>query len=93
MSIRPSTLPHKTIIESLKSQGLDQHSISIIEEMYREAGTQIDGTGYRIALRRGIKQGDTLSPLLFNIVMDPLVRALQDEGVYSWKVDRWPGLC
>ena len=73
------TVPHEAILGSLRAQGVDSHTVSHIRDMYSNVYTQI-GSGDRIALQRGVKQGDPLSPLLFNLVLDPLVRALQQEG-------------
>jgi hypothetical protein len=48
--------------------------------MYTNVHTRIRGTGSDIPLVRGVKQSDPLSPLLFIMVMDPLIRDLQRKG-------------
>jgi hypothetical protein len=74
------TVPHEAIFGALNSQGIDSHTIGIIRDMYTGIRTRINGVGSSIPLERGVKQGDPLSPLLFNMVMDPLIRNLQRKG-------------
>jgi hypothetical protein len=42
--------------------------------------TRINGKASDIPLVRGVKQGDPLSPQLFNMVMDPIIRDLETKG-------------
>jgi hypothetical protein len=74
------TVPHEAILRALSSQGVDEHTFAHISDMYSGIRTRINGKGSDIPLVRGVKQGDHLSPLLFNMVMDPLIRDLQRKG-------------
>jgi retron-type reverse transcriptase len=74
------TVPHEAILRAMSSQGYDGHSIALISDMYTNVHTRIRDTGSNIPLMRGVKQGDLLSPLLFNMVMDRLIRDLQRKG-------------
>ncbi|CAL7932765.1 unnamed protein product [Xylocopa violacea] len=77
---------HPTAIEhALISKGIDQHTIKYIMSTYSDAETILECHGERsspIKMRRGVRQGDTDSPILFNIVMDELVSSINPtDGV------------
>jgi hypothetical protein len=70
------TVPHEAMLALLSSQGTDVNTIAHIRDMYANIHTKINGTESFIPLGRGAKQADLLSPLLFKMVMDPLIRDL-----------------
>ena len=60
------------LLNSLSSQGTNKTYINIIKHFYSNAKsvvrTEIDSKCFR--LRRGVLQGDTISPILFNITLN-----------------------
>ncbi|NXU79263.1 PO21 protein, partial [Oreotrochilus melanogaster] len=77
------TVSHQHIITSLKERGVDDHIISLIANMYHNTNTRIklsDGQSDPISIQIGVKQGDPMSPLLFNLAVDPLLNKLETIG-------------
>ena len=55
----------------------------MIKSLYKDSITNISGRSGRsedVYLRRGVKQGCPLSPLLFNICLDPLLKLINEEN-------------
>uniref|UniRef100_A0AAV2LH36 ribonuclease H n=1 Tax=Knipowitschia caucasica TaxID=637954 RepID=A0AAV2LH36_KNICA len=76
-------IPHSLIIESLNRRGLDPSLVKLIQNAYSGAFTRVrakGGLSKRIVVKRGVKQGDPLSPTLFNLSLDPLLYALDKVG-------------
>lgn len=79
------SVKHASIIRACRSFGLPDDFIDYIQDVYRDGFTRIDMKGMprNIRLNSGVRQGCPLSPLLFNMVVDELLRKLDtlDLGV------------
>lgn len=73
------TVPHGIIKRALMRKGIDQQVAEYIAKMYQDCTTTIkaEGPDVNILLQRGVKQGDSLSPLLFNLCIEPIIEKIQ----------------
>ncbi|XP_023215163.1 uncharacterized protein LOC111617983 [Centruroides sculpturatus] len=75
------SVPHSTIFTCLEWCGLCPSSIDCIRDLLEGCHTRIRGhTGLTdpIPVLTGVKQGCPLSPVLFNLVIEPVLRLIND---------------
>ena len=78
---------HRKMAEILKNTGVDAEDLCIITNIYwhQTAQVRVDGlTSEQVAIRKGVRQGCVLSPLLFNIYSEAIFKeALEniDTGI------------
>lgn len=68
-------LPHSWILETMKLTGLAKNAMQLIQSSMGSWNTRLEYMGEELAevkIRRGIFQGDSLSPLLFIVSLIPL---------------------
>ncbi|NXL68137.1 PO21 protein, partial [Chordeiles acutipennis] len=77
------TVSHQHIITALRQKGTDEHIIALIKDLYCKISIHItlkNKQSYSIEIQVGVKQGDPMSPILFNLSIDPLLQKLEEEG-------------
>uniref|UniRef100_A0A8C7INA6 Reverse transcriptase domain-containing protein n=1 Tax=Oncorhynchus kisutch TaxID=8019 RepID=A0A8C7INA6_ONCKI len=78
------SVSHLHILEALGQRGLDEHIIGIVKDAYTGVTTSIKVNEERfppVGIRVGVKQGDPMSPLLFNLALNPLIDTLERYGL------------
>ena len=76
-------VPHSWIIECLKTYGAADNLVTLLTNTMKHWKTTLTASGTTLAevnIRRGIFQGDSLSPLLFIIAMIPMTMTLRKTG-------------
>jgi hypothetical protein len=78
----------KHILNILEYQGVSLGIISLIQDIYTQnyarvkIGGKLEG---KIPVNQGLRLGDSLSPLLFNIVINEIIKDLRDlQGDPLW---------
>lgn len=74
------TIPHSMLKSCILRKGVPTPVAEFIRKMYEDCKTIIRARGgqeVEVELKRGVKQGDPLSSLLFNLVLDPIIEELE----------------
>uniref|UniRef100_A0A3B3XT99 Reverse transcriptase domain-containing protein n=1 Tax=Poecilia mexicana TaxID=48701 RepID=A0A3B3XT99_9TELE len=77
------SVSHQHIREVLELRKVDAGICDLISNSYKHASSRVLTHGGRtrsITLKVGVKQGDPMSPLLFNLCLDPLLTFLDQRG-------------
>lgn len=83
------SVPHASILAMLRQHGVHPHLVDIIEDLYSDCSSTFvteSGETAAVDMKSGVKQGCPLSPIVFNLVIEILLRsalALGDEHGYK----------
>ncbi|CAF4523073.1 unnamed protein product [Rotaria sp. Silwood2] len=80
------SVPHTSIIRALARNGCPSEFIDIIKNEYENSYTALscaDGNSPLVYIKRGVKQGDPMSSILFNLVIDELFGIIGDRFGYE----------
>ena len=79
------SVPHFLLFKSAKDFGIPSVMLNLIQNIYTGSKAKVrmeDGQlTPEFEIKRGVKQGDPLSPILFIIFMDSLVKMLQERDL------------
>ncbi|XP_070385103.1 uncharacterized protein [Dermacentor albipictus] len=74
------SVAHQALVDAVRGAGAGEAFASIVEDLYRANTTCVvaaAGITEAITIGAGLRQGCPLSGLLFNLVVDPVIRAVQ----------------
>ena len=88
------TVPHEALMAKLHFYGVRGRTLSFIRELYRRSSIVVrcgDGMTEPVPLKRGVRQGCPLSPVLFNVFINDILNDADAFGI-PLGARRIPGL-
>ena len=84
------SITHKSILKALKSCGINHEYISLLKKIHKDqkGSVQTDVESNMFEIKKGTKQGDPLSSLLFNTVLQSSLK----EVTQSWQKKKGMGI-
>lgn len=76
------TVDHDILFQKLRQKGIEESLINTIEWMYRQTSIKVGDRSCQVT--RGVIQGGVLSPLLFLIAFDDILKELQQIGLRTY---------
>ena len=80
---RPLTASqHRAVFEALRVHGVQMKYINIIKETYAEGTVQVrtEKLSGKIKIVKGVRQGDTLSPVMFTAAVEEIFERMNIEA-------------
>lgn len=85
------------VLKTLRNNHVNENIITIIKELNTNTKTKINIRGNlteEIPIMTGIRQSDSLSPSLFNLIMEQIIKSVRDTGIgYEVGNCRIPMVC
>ncbi len=71
------------VMQAIKRQGVDKPYIKILEDIYRDstATIKLHQNSRKIPIKKGVRQGDTISPKLLTACLDEVFKNLEWEDI------------
>ena len=79
-------IPRQEVWRCLREKGTPEIYVRLIKDMYERAATQVrtsEGMTDMFEVRVGLHQGSSLSPYLFNVVMDVITKDVREEAPWT----------
>ena len=71
------------LFKAIRGQGISDSYIALLTELYRDQWGHVRGGSY-FQIQRGVKQGDVISPMLFNAGLEMAIRSWKKRLTNHW---------
>ncbi|KAJ3474750.1 hypothetical protein NLI96_g12277 [Meripilus lineatus] len=85
---------HDYLWNTLKKFGIPPFFITLVQNLYKNAKSTVIINGVKstfFRILRGVRQGDPLSCLLFNLAIEPLAESLRSSGLTGYQIPGYAG--
>ena len=79
-------VPRQEVWRSMREKGVPEKYVRMVQDMYEGASTQVmssAGLTGKIPVGVGLHQGSSLSPYLFDLIMDVVARNIKEQSPWS----------